>query len=252
MERPSVRPRGHIRRPCHQPPATLQSQADMHPGSLRILPGAPCAPRCWDPGVPAVAVGWGDASPAFGLCLPSRRQGTLWLLDGGQDGRGHAWSCEPSARTASWDPGTCCAPRRCPAPARGAACSARGTPGGGPGLSPGRRPSCRPCTRTPGPSPCALAAGRTRGAAPPRLLRLRCFPRSARALRPCGRGGSGCRSRGNPGCAPSRCVAGGCGSRNCALRACGCPRLGPVSCPPLSHLPGTFPPLRFLRSGPGA
>nr|KAF6378591.1 keratin associated protein 24-1 [Myotis myotis] len=243
----------------------------MHPGSLCLL-GAPCAPRCCDPGAPSVAVCSGDTSSAFGLCLPSCHQGTLWLLDDGQGGHGHAWSCEPSACTMSWDPQTCCAPGRCPAPAGGTACSAWGTPnaGPGPGPCPGRRPSCRPCTWTQGRaphgptcSPCAPAAGRTLGVGPPRLARLGCFPGSALPLPPCRRGGPWGRSCGNPGSipgfAPSHCVASSCQSRNCVLRDGPWPRLRPASCPPLScvsrnirplsHLPGTFPPLRYLRSG---
>ncbi|CAK6442136.1 unnamed protein product, partial [Pipistrellus nathusii] len=213
-------------------------------GSPCLL-GAPCTPRCWDP------ICSGDTSPAFGLCLPSRHQGALWLLGDPHEGHGHAWSCAPGACTVSRHPGTCCVPGR-PAPTRGVACGARGTPSSGPG--PGPRPARRSGRR---PGPCAPAAwGSLVG--PPQPLRLHTAQVCVPPPPPCRPGGSGCRRRGNPGSvprglAPSCCTASGCQARSCVWRDCACPRLRPQSCPPLSwasrnlrplcHLPGTFLPL---------
>ncbi|XP_014304492.1 keratin-associated protein 24-1 [Myotis lucifugus] len=224
----------------------------MHPGSLCLL-GPPCAPHCCDPGAPSAAVCSGDASPAFGLCLPSCHQGTLWLLDDGERGHGHAWSCEPSARTMSWDPRTCCTPGRCLAPAWGAACGARGTPntGPGPGPCPGRRPSCHPCTWTlgralhgPTRSPRTTAAGRTLSIGSPPPCAPALLPQERPAPAPLQTGRSLGQKLRKPWLRPASCPPLSCVSRN--IRP-----LSHLPCtfPPLGHLPSTFPPLRYLRSG---
>ncbi|XP_037017195.2 keratin-associated protein 24-1 [Artibeus jamaicensis] len=215
------------------------------------------------PMVTPVAFCSGDVSPTFGLGLPSSCQGNLWLLDYCPDAEGSAPSCRPRPCTAGGAPWGCCEP--CDPAAEGTMCGARDTAGGGPRPRPG--PGAQTVGRTApvcAPSPRVPAERRTLATGPQRLGRLGSVPRTSGLLPHCRPSGLRHRSYQTLGFTPggfsSSCgAASACHSQNYWVRSCPPLRHRPASCSPrsyfsstlgsLSCLPGSFPPLRYLRPG---
>ncbi|XP_066219840.1 keratin-associated protein 24-1 [Saccopteryx leptura] len=205
----------------------------------------------------AATFGPGDISPAFGLCLPSSYQGTLWLLEDGQS------LCSD---TLSGQPWTSCLPRT--------SCQPCGSPITGKVDTvmehSNARPHPRSCTQTEGHPPCshtphrgALASCQTLSCAsqslgPPHRLSKTSRPLSHHEL-----GDLGYRRYPNlsflpGGFSPSYYVASSGPSQNYLVRNHRYPGYRPASCQPLgyvsrnlqslSSVPCTFPPLRYLCS----
>lgn len=233
----------------------------MHSGSAclwgapGVSAGPPCRTHCYLPVTP-VAFCSGDASPTFGLCLPSSYQGSLWLLDNCQERYGDTLSCEPRTRSTGWAPRHRCVPSD--SPAVGTAGRAWDTASTGPSRRPHAKPTghvshCHAPCRSPS------AACQTRSYGPPCLGRL-CPPlESFRPLSPCRLGSAGYRGSVPAVFSPSHYVASSRQPQSYVMRSCRYLRDRPWSCQPLSYFPGpcgalsclpsTFPPLRYLRSG---
>ncbi|KAM7132186.1 keratin-associated protein 24-1 [Molossus nigricans] len=256
------RPPGRYKKWPHLAVPAVLAELSMHSGSVCLwgVPGdsagPPCRTHCYLPVTPGAFCS-GDASPAFGLCLPSSCQGSFWLLGNCQGSYGDTLSGEPRTRS------TGSAPRNPLAPgnsrAAGTARRASEPPSRGPHTTPtGHGSHCH------APSRCPSATCRIRSYGPPCLGRLSPSSERFRPLSPCRLGNVGYRSVQSAGSIPAafwlpHCVPSSCWPQNYVMRNCRYPRFRPSSCQPLSYfprpwgalscLPSTFPPLRYLCSG---
>ncbi|XP_055965453.1 keratin-associated protein 24-1 [Sorex fumeus] len=240
----------------------------MHPNSMSFL-GSPggCSGTsyrtyCYIP-VTSAALCSSDVSPTFGLSLPSRYQGNLWLLDNCQESYGEVPGCESPSCEVKTDTTTCdgsnfCVP--CNSSAVGKVCG-----------------SCE--TTNTGPAPSGSPGAHSKGYVSD------CYPKNLRATKatPTPSSGSkyfGQRNRVFKSFQPLNHYSGGFGYRNyqnlaftpscfisSSYQAQNYPprksfqysNYGPMRGQPLSYFPGnfrslsclpsTFPPLRYLCSG---
>ncbi|XP_004713167.1 keratin-associated protein 24-1 [Echinops telfairi] len=236
-------------------------------GYSGVCDATPCSTHCYIPVTPSVAVCSRDENPTCGLCLPSRYQGNLWLLDNCQESYGEvlsceSLSCEPQTCASRCEPSVICVP--CNSPSLGKVRSACET------TSIRSSPSCSPCPQTMG----YVSNYSTPIQHPSKTCQTlrndsKCFvqfnnvSKSYRPISYCSPGSFGYRSFQSLGLSPSgfspSCyIASSCRPQSYLTRNCQYLSSRPISCRPLRYVPGmcrslsgipsTFPPLRYLCS----
>lgn len=241
----------------------------MHSDSVSFLgssgdcSGASYRTYCYIP-LNSAALCTSEINPNFGLCLPSRHQGNLWLLDNCQESYGEAPSCESLSCEVKTDIPICdasnfCVP--CNSPAVGKVCIACETTNtgpiscGNPGThNKGYVPNCYPTGLR------ATKVGQMPASGSKYFGHLNRLSKNFQPLNHYRLGGFGYRSYENLGFTPSCFISSRYQPRNYDLRKnfqysnYGSMRPQPLSYFPrnfrsLSCLPSTFPPLRYLCSG---
>ncbi|XP_006862639.1 PREDICTED: keratin-associated protein 24-1-like [Chrysochloris asiatica] len=222
----------------------------------------PCRTHCYIPVTSSVALCSSDVNPDFGICLPSRYQGNLWLLDNCQESYSEALtyespSCELKTCTTSCEPSNVCVP--CNSPSLSNIRSSCET------TNIKSSPSCCPCPQTKGyvsncytPTRYASKIYHNYCNDSNCFAQLNCLSKSHRPISYCRLGSFGYRSFKNLGFSPSCYIARNCQPQSYLTRNCQYLSSSPISFRSLSYLPrnyrslscipSTFPPLRYLCS----